>query len=137
MLKIDCDKKTAALKEAIRGSICSETTWLQKVDHNDSECASDDPSGHSQRKYMGCGAKEQYWARLLGTVSMLLLLAPLSWAALSCCSLCAHRCWYPCRIFSWPVSRWPIALENVFAVACSRDLGRTVARPFAPCGTAR
>ena len=90
MLKIDCDKKTAALKEAIRGSICSEATWLQKVDHNDSECGLDEQSGCSQRGGMGCGAKEQYWARLLGAVSMLVLLAPLPWAQLSLAAACAR-----------------------------------------------
>ena len=76
MLKIDSDEKTASLMESVCGSISSEATRPQKVGRNDSEYGSDGQSGRGQRAGTACSAREQRWARLLGAMRMLMLLAP-------------------------------------------------------------
>ena len=78
MLKLNGDSKIAALMESIRGPISSEATRPQKVDRNDSEHGSDGQSGCGQCEGTACSAREQRWARLLGAMRMLMLLAPLS-----------------------------------------------------------
>ena len=102
VLKIDSDENTAALMESIDGSICSEATQPQKVVRNNSVHASDGHSGRGQHAGMGCNTTEQPWARLLGAVRMLVLLAPVSWHRLSLGAACARA-----------VSRIPLGSSRV------------------------
>ena len=69
--KINSDEMTAALMESIRSSISGEATRPQQVDHHDLEHGSDGQSGRGQRAGTACNAREQRWARFLGTMRML------------------------------------------------------------------
>ena len=90
MLKIDGDETIAALMESICGPVSSEATRPQKVDRNDSEHGSDGQSGRGQCEGTACSAREQRWARLLGAMRMLMLLAPLSRDQISLAAACAR-----------------------------------------------
>jgi hypothetical protein len=90
VLKIDGGSNIAALMESVRGSISSEAAGPQKVDRNDPEHGSDGQSGRGQRAGTACSAREQRWARLLGAMRMLMLLAPLSRDQISLAAACAR-----------------------------------------------
>ena len=84
---------------------------------------------------MACNTREQRWARLLGAMRMLVLLAMLRVGpALSWCSLCARHRMYLSRSFSRRVSNHLIVLGITLAAARRDGLGRAMEGSDAVCG---